>query len=374
MTNKKVAIVHKIVPHYRIELFNKLEKLLAARNIELSVFSGTPPKNTTFNDGLSEISCGTRVKNFYFLNNRIYWQNLFFTLRDFDLIVLEQSNAQLVNLPLLLHRRLFQTNPAIAFWGHGAALNRNGTPIREFFKRSLLTKADYWFGYSEHTKNLFQQSHIPDNRITIVNNSIDTSEISNLKKKFDKSENRKNWNIPKGPTVVFCSRLIENKAVPFIIKSCLLARKKIKNLNLIIIGDGPARESINDMTKEKNWITLTGALYGSEKAAVLLLADMMALPSGVGLSILDGFAAGLPILVADFNNNGPEIAYFEDGKNGIYTSITHESYSKAIIRLCSNPDLLQKMKNYSSETATRFTLQNMVNNFSTGIKNALMIN
>ena len=45
----------------------------------------------------------------------------------------------------------------------------------------------------------------------------------------------------------------------------------------------------------------------------------MALPSHVGLSIIDGFAAGLPVLVANFDNHCPEIAYLEENVNGLMT-------------------------------------------------------
>ena len=64
--------------------------------------------------------------------------------------------------------------------------------------------------------------------------------------------------------------------------------------------------------KDNPWIEMKGALYGKEKAKVLLKGDLMALPSHVGLSIIDGFAAGLPVLVANFDNHCPEIAYLEE--------------------------------------------------------------
>jgi len=372
MINKKVAIIQKFIPHYRVEFFNLLEKKLSSDNIQLTVFAGTPDQDDAFNDGFNKLVCGSRVNNNLLLNKRVYWQNLFTTLTSYDLVIVEQSNAALLNLPLLLNRKIFKSNPKFAYWGHGAGLARKNISIREIFKRFLTNKADHWFGYTEQTRSLLLQSQISNDKITIVNNSIDISDIVNAKKGYNLVQNRNKWEISNGPTVIFCSRLSENKAVPFVVESCRIARNEITDLNLIIIGDGPLKKTIENMVKNDTWVTLTGALYGIEKANVLLMGDMLALPSGVGLSILDGFAAGLPIVTSDFKNNGPEIAYFENHLNGLHTSATPENYAAAIIELASNTQLLQKMKDLSNKTALHYSIQSMVENFSTGITKILL--
>ena len=99
----------------------------------------------------------------------------------------------------------------------------------------------------------------------------------------------------------------------------------------------------------------------------------MALPSHVGLSIIDGFAAGLPVLVANFDNHCPEIAYLEENVNGLMTLSSKEAYAEAIIRLYKDPSLLHSMSTSAIKTSEKFTVDNMVKNFSIGINRALKI-
>ena len=373
MINVKVAIVQKVVTDYRVEFYNELQGILANNNIQLSVFSGTVPDNEAFKDGLEEVSCGIRVKNHFFLNNRVYWQNLFQTLSDYDLVIVEQANSSLLNIPLILRRRIFKSNPKFSYWGHGATLHRKSGFFSKWIKQLLVNKSDYWFGYTEHTRSLLHKLGVSDDKIMIINNSLDTNEIIKARSDYDVRENQRKWGIKDGVTVVFCARLYENKAVPFIIDSCRIARKQVKKLNLVIIGDGPLRTTIEDMVKNDPWITMTGALYGKEKADALLMGNMMALPSHVGLSILDGFAAGLPVLVSDFNNHCPEIAYFDGGINGLMTVATAECYADAIVKLSMDQKLLQTMSSAAVATSDHYTIHNMVKNFAIGVEKALRL-
>jgi len=161
-------------------------------------------------------------------------------LRNYNLVIVEHSNAAQLNLPLLLNRRLFRSNLKFVYWGHGATLDRKGISLQEIFKRFLINKADHWFGYTELTRSLLLQTHVS-------NESIDTIDIINSKQGYNLVENRKKLGIANGPTVIFCSQLSENKAVPFIVESCRIARKTITDLNLIIIGDGPLKKTVDMM-------------------------------------------------------------------------------------------------------------------------------
>ena len=97
----------------------------------------------------------------------------------------------------------------------------------------------------------------------------------------------------------------------------------------------------------------------------------MALPSHVGLSILDGFAAGLPIIVSDFKNHCPEIAYFENKINGVKTANNLGDFSNHIIRLFQNPTKIDEMSLNAIKAANQYTVEDMSLRFSKGIIKAV---
>ena len=361
---KKIAIVQRVVTSYRVNFYNRLFDILSKKNIQLTVFAGQSLQKEHFNDGLDKVKCGKRVKNYYLNKEKIYWQNIFSELGKYDLIIVEQANSALLNFLLLFRRYFLKKGPKFAYWGHGQTLHKKGKFLNSKIKKFLSNKADYWFGYTEHTRTILNDIGVPDSTISIINNSIDISTVKNEKMKNNQKNN-------KDKTVVFCSRLYKNKAIPFIIDGCKIAKKEIENLNLIIIGDGPEKNNIDKLVKDKSWVTMTGSLYGQEKAKILIKGDMMALPSHVGLSILDGFAAGLPILVSDFKNHCPEIAYFDNNKNGLKTKATINDFAQGIIYLCRNPKILEKMSKNAEKTADKYTIEEMASRFGKGVINIL---
>lgn len=58
--------------------------------------------------------------------------------------------------------------------------NLQGDPDswRERFKRKVVSYADWWFGYTQMSVPLIERSGFPVERITVLNNSIDTAELA----------------------------------------------------------------------------------------------------------------------------------------------------------------------------------------------------
>lgn len=374
---KSVAIVQRVITHYRLSFYRKLLSLLAEKGIKLTVFAGYARSEEAFKDALDELECGIRIQNRYFFGN-IYWQPLLAKLKDFDLVIVEQANSALLNYFLLLQRKLFGASPLIAYWGHGATLHRRKrTPIRENFKRFMTCQVDYWYGYTDLSRPLVMDAGFPEDRICVVNNSTDTADISaayeacsNTDRISIRNELGLNAN---GPVLVYCGRLHEKKALPFLIESCRTARSHLPNLSLLVIGDGPVGVWLRDAAGKEAWIKPVGPKYGQEKARYLMAGDMFVLPSYTGLSILDGFAAGLPVVIARFNNHGPEIAYLQDGVNGLLTDTTPDAYAEALRRLSEDNALCRQMGEAARRTAMQYTVEGMATNFSEGVERALGI-
>ena len=112
---------------------------------------------------------------------------------------------------------------------------------------------------------------------------------------------------------------------------------------------------------------MKGALFGIKKAETLINSDIFLMPSHVGLSILDGFAAGLPLLTSNFKNHCPEISYLKNNINGMMTDKNIKEYGAGIIKLLKNEKKLNKMSKEAFRTSQQFTLEKMTENFANGI-------
>lgn len=373
---KSVAIVQRVITHYRLSFYRQLSVMLAEKGIKLTVFAGHARSKEAFKDALDEIGCGIRVCNHH-LYGDIHWQALFGRLKDFDLVIVEQANSALLNYFLLFRRKLSGALPLIAYWGHGATLSRSRVKLRDGMKRLLTRQVDYWFAYTSLSKSLVMNAGFPEDRICVVNNSTDTADISAAYEACANTDRTSICNelglYGAAPVLVYCGRLYENKALPFLIESCRIARERLPDLSLLVIGAGPLGEWLRGIADKEAWIKPVGAKYGKEKAHYLMVGDIFVLPSHVGLSILDGFAAGLPVAVSRFNNHGPEIAYLQDGVNGVLTEATPDAYAAVLVRLAKDEVLRKNMGAAAKKIAAQYSVQGMAKNFSEGVERALEI-
>ena len=386
---RSVAFVTRFIPHYRVEFLNELENRLKTASIRLTVFADHALPQSYMADALKEVHCAVGVPNYFFGLGEILssrwarsggaglrppcWQPIFRRLLSFDLVIVEQSNSALLNYPLIARRRLLAGRPKIAFWGHGENLQTHETGLRRWIKNTMTCQADHWFGYTELSADILRRLGVNDDIITIVNNSVDTKVIKTASVMDAASKERKKseLGLDHSPVAVFCARLTKIKALPFLVEACRAAREKFGEFTLLVIGDGHYGPWLREQAKKESWIRPLGPLYGAEKAEVLALSDVFLLPSMVGLSILDSFAAGLPLVSARFANHSPEIAYLKDGVNGLMTDATVEAYSDAIVRVLSGEELRKALSAGARQSAEVYSVDAMIENFAQGIEQAL---
>ena len=112
-------------------------------------------------------------------------------------------------------------------------------------------------------------------------------------------------------------------------------------------------------------------MYGAQKCEWLAAGDIMVMPSAVGLSILDAFAARMPLATTDLRNHGPEIAYIENGVNGLITSPDPDAYAAALVNVLGNPQKLRTMSEAASASVKKYSFEEMISRFEEGVHEAL---
>jgi glycosyltransferase involved in cell wall biosynthesis len=294
-------------------------------------------------------------------------------VRGADLVIVTQENRLLANY-LLSARRQF-SNLRLAMWGHGA--NMQGpfrASWRESFKRWYSCRVDWWFAYTELSRAIVVGNGFPRERITCLNNAIDTRAFLEYRRGLSPAQieaQRTKLGVAGAPVGVFLGSLHAEKRIDFLQEAADALHARLPAFRLIAIGDGPRRESFAGWAAAREWVHYVGRVSDEEKVLCLAAGDVLLNPGLVGLAILDSFCAEVPLITTDCGIVSPEIAYLHDGINGAITENSVTSFVAAAASLLTQPDRLDGLRAGCRASASQYSVANMARNFSDGIVQAL---
>lgn len=338
MKSPKVTIFYHRLMHYRTRSFDVARDLCAQQGIELHLVHGQGTPTDRMRRDTATLPWADAVSNISVRVGGIdlIWMPTPASLRDADLVVLLQENRLISNYPYLLRRHF--GGPLVAFWGHGVNLKTTHPfGLRERWRRALLSQADHFFAYTGATADLVAATGYPRERITVVNNAIDTESFRRDCADVgpeDIATTRRALNIPDGaPAALFCGSLHSNRRLPLLVSSMELVRASLPEFHLIVIGTGPEAAALQAAAASRPWLHLVGPKFGIEKAVLFRLSKVLVNPGAVGLVIVDSFTAGIPLVTTPRAFHGPEIAYLRDGENGVLASDDPRGFADAVLRL-----------------------------------------
>lgn len=374
---KKVTIIQRVLPHYRIPFFECLFERLEEHGITLHLvygqeYPGTVPKTFDLNR-----TWGHRISNRYIRlgGKELVWQPCSAIHKNSDLIVIEQSNRLLLNF--LLVSQLISRQSKIAYWGHGKNMQAGGkNKFSELIKKMLATKVDWWFAYTELSGNLIASLGFPTNRISVVQNTIDTRILANAIENLEEKEIHKlkrKLGISGQNICIFCGGMYPDKWIDFLLRTCQIIKKNIPDFHMLFIGNGPEENKIKNAAGEYSWIHYIGPVYGKELAPYLAMSQASLMPGLVGLGIIDSFVTGTPLFTTNNPIHSPEIQYLDNHINGIMVETSEDAFANSVIEYLKSRALQETLKRGCTRSAQEFTLENMVAEFTTGIEQALSL-
>ncbi|MFW8602407.1 glycosyltransferase family 4 protein [Desulfobacterota bacterium M19] len=372
----KVVILQHRLLHYRVAFFELLREKCIKLGIELNVVHGQASKRESVKKDEGGLPWALKVENRFweFGARDLVWQPFPLEMRDADLVVVMQENRILSNYPLLLKR--YFNGPKVAYWGHGVNFQSDApSGLRERWKQFLLTKVDWWFAYTEMTVDLLLSAQYPMDKITRLDNAIDTNGFKDDLASFSEArvveEKKKLGYASSAPVGLFCGSLYPDKKLDLLVGAADYIRQRVPGFGLVVIGDGPSMPLLQEAAESRPWLQLLGVQKGFPKALYFRMADVMLNPGLVGLHIVDAFCASLILCTTDNARHSPEVAYLKNGINGLMISDSVEAYGQAIVELFADPDRLARMKNASLADSNHYTMENMAENFANGIKSCL---
>jgi glycosyltransferase involved in cell wall biosynthesis len=288
-----------------------------------------------------------------------------------DFAVVTQENKMLNNVPLLLGAQRCR----IALWGHGRnfqAADAKTAGMAQSIKAALSRRADWWFAYTEMSAELVRDFGYPNERITVLNNSIDTASLGASiaqARLAGKAALRARYGLPPdGPLGLYIGSLYSEKRLDLLVEGAKHIRAEQPAFHLAIVGAGPELDSLKARTADLPWVKLLGPRAGREKAELLAAADVILNPGLVGLGILDGFTAGLPMVTTDCGVHSPEISYLQHGINGLMTQPESKSFARAVIDILSDETLAATLKAGADQSAEDYNMSAMVARFCDGVQ------
>lgn len=201
---------------------------------------------------------------------------------------------------------------------------------------------------TKKTYDLFKQKYEVDKNIYIIPTGIeierfyvenvDKKKVNSIKEKLKVKEDSFN--------IVFVGRLAKEKNVDLLLSAQKEIIKKNKNINLIIIGDGPDMEEYKETSKklgiDKNTF-FTGKVPWEEVPLYYRIADVFATASTTetqGLTVIEAMAASVaPICIDDESFRNTVI----DGLNGRIFK-TEDEYIKIVLELSKDKKTLTQLQ------------------------------
>lgn len=244
-----------------------------------------------------------------------------------------------------------QTKCKVIIYVHGEEVSQAAHSVNaERARRGVLNSADGLIAVSSFTADLLHQKYgVPKARIALQNNGVDLNKYSGS----FADEARQNNNLPEGPFVFACGRLVERKGFDRLLEAWPSVVAAVPGATLVIGGRGPleavlkqriAELNIGDSTQMPGWMreeTLAAA-YG--------LADVFTMSNrtmpdgdteGFGLVFLEAAAMGTPSVGG---RAGGAVDAIIDGKTGILVNGNDETeISGALIKLLSDDHMRKTM-------------------------------
>jgi len=375
---KKVIIVQYRLLHYRLALFERLRKACETKGITLHLVHGQPTKREEKKRDVGTLPWADVVVNRYvsISGKDVLWEPFPAQHRDADLVIFMQENRLLSNYPWLFLRGLHKAK--VGYWGHGRNFQADRPAgLLEKWKQFLVGRVDWWFAYTDMTKDILLADGYPAERITVLDNAIDNEGfLADLASITDArlSELRNELGLPGDAQVgLFCGSLYPDKRLDYMIAAADKIQAALPDFHLVVIGDGPSAAEIKQAAASRPWLHWVGVRKGIEKAAYFRLAHVVLNPGLVGLHVLDSFCAGVPMVTTGDARHSPEIAYLKDGENGLVVKGDANAYADAIIALLQDPSRYAQLQAGALADSKRYTLQNMVDSFADGIERCLLM-
>jgi glycosyltransferase involved in cell wall biosynthesis len=238
--------------------------------------------------------------------------------------------------------------------------------IYQLIDRFSEKTVDCFIVVSDALANTLKIEHnIVEEKIRKIYNGIETNIYSSGKNDDGITKKiRNSFNISDNDFLIgSIGRLCWQKGFEYLIHSLPDVLSKYPNVKILLVGDGPLKNTIKDLTKTLNVekkVIFAG--FRDDVKNILSALDMLAVPSlveGFPMIVLEAMAMQKPIVASKIEGI---IEQLEDGKEGILIPARdHNSIANSICRIIENNHFAEKIGKAAREKVKKlFSVETMI--------------
>ena len=247
---------------------------------------------------------------------------------------------------------------------------------KRLFLYPLLRSASAALGVGVLSKRYWESIGIPGDRVFIVPYS---SHLEGFRQEAERSQgSRGSLRLQLGLAAddlvgLFVGRLVKTKGVDLLLRG-LSAMNAGSRPHLLVVGDGPERESLGSMARAVQLpVTFLGFRENTGLPALFAAADFFVLPSREepwGVVVSEAMACGLPVVLSDQVGAGYDL--LADGQNGfLVRAESAEAWSEALMHCVRRRNDLAAMGSRARSVVESCTCSNAVDRVVDVIKGCL---
>ncbi len=377
---KKIALITPMLQPYRISFYEKLSKM--SEGYQWRIFHGVPQaedgrpsykEETSFDEeGFAELKYF--LGPFKIVNNK----GLYSAIKRFnpDLLILQGITGDISNRRAISWAN--RKDKKIIVWtcgwepglAKGFLLSFKNRLVSAFFK-----KGDLHLTYSTTANKYVESMGVSPQNVITAYNGIELDHLHAAEDKVLTQSKKiiKELDLSQHTSFLYVGGLIQEKRVDLLLDAFKSLREKNYKIKLIIVGDGPLRDQVQQMINElgdPNVIYLGRIIDGVDP--YFAAADCFVLPGIGGLALNQAMFWRKTCIVSEAD--GTENDLVIESETGFrFEKDNLQSLSNAMERrIKSSPSEIEKMSAKSREIIeTKSNVNSMVQIFSESVVNLL---
>ncbi len=279
--------------------------LLRRMGSRLILFAGTTPYDSSIRV-LTPIDIEMVPLRNRYSRHGLLWQNLpWLQLLRIEAVILDLNPRAISTWCLLVARRSLRRQTAL--WGH--AWPRAGANSRTDLLRGLMRRLATIIVTYSHTQARELAVRQPRKILIAAPNALYSAAEMGYDDNFDRDR------------LIYVGRLVKDKKIELLVRSFAMFAVRVPGPRLTLIGDGPEDERLRLMVAGcnlQNRVDFVGHISDHEPLRGLYREAFASISPGyVGLSAIQSFGFGVPMILAVDERHAPEFEAVDWGFNAI---------------------------------------------------------
>lgn len=315
----RVAVIYHIWPHYRMAVAMAMQD---SHNIDYSFYGSGESLEGIVHAETSRFKRFVRAPFRHY--GRFLWQPQAVRAAaagGYDAIIyLGDPNFVSTWLGSIIAR--LRRTPVL-FWAHGWL--RPETGRKRWVRNLFYGLANHLLVYAERGKRLGAQAGFPDERITVVYNSLDVVRANEIVKQIeagtlDMVRPQSLFDDQARPLLICTARVTALCRFDLLLEAAHRLGEAGRPVNVLLVGDGPEKAALEAHAARLGVaLHLYGACYDEAMIGQLIYhADLTVSPGKIGLTAMHSLMYGTPAIThGDLDAQMPEVEAIYPGRTGL---------------------------------------------------------